>query len=596
MLNKQAINNGKRNRLFIKMMLYILLASVLMAFLSSLMFFFFGGRRYSKQMLEEMLPRAASISNIMSEYYDGVISEQSVNRYIYNNRNNRDATVLVFDAQASLFNASRIHFPGDIRRTDEDRLSYFKEIALKVLSSGETVQLTRLDLVLIAMPVNNSVNRTVGAVLLIKMSDDLHRAMHSIMFALIMCFCIVILFMIVFAYFGSKRITDPILKMEAIAEAMQKGDFSQKADDSIENEIGQLGGALNALSSELSKTIKDLDQAKNMRNQILNSLSEGVAAFEKNNLIFCNPAVLSLFNLTEQQIETRTFVEIVPDFNKHYYQALQNQGSEYVEIRYRERILGCSFMKLEPSEKDSTGMVLLIRDITEAVRLEQTRRDYVANVSHELRTPITSIRSLAETLNDGLVNEKEEQNRYYGNILRESIRMSHLIEELLELSRIQCGSVAFKKETFCLNELLNGLIDRMRIIAEYSGILLNYTCEDPITVCSNRSRIEQVCVAIIDNAIKYCNDSGEINVSVTTDDNKAFVSISNDGFIDDKDLPHLFERFYKADKSHRGNGTGLGLAITKEVLERLGENIHVSSEDNKVSFVFTIGLFDANTK
>ena len=240
------------------------------------------------------------------------------------------------------------------------------------------------------------------------------------------------------------------------------------------------------------------------------------------------------------------------------------------------------------------GTVIVAQDVTATERLEQTRRDYVANVSHELRTPIASIRSLAEALNDDLVKNEDDRSRYYGYILRESMRLSRLINDLLELSRLQSGAVALEKGDFHLDGIINEVVEQTSLVASYSGIrvLERWHCEKPLLVHSNSDRIEQVLIALIDNAIKFASDDGEIilDVKKTSDNMRAIVSVMNTGHIPEQHLPHLFERFYKADTSHTDGGTGLGLAIVHEVLTHLGEAIEAQNEGEFAVFRFTVAL------
>ena len=234
----------------------------------------------------------------------------------------------------------------------------------------------------------------------------------------------------------------------------------------------------------------------------------------------------------------------------------------------------------------------LNRMADELSQLEQTRRDYVANVSHELRTPIASIRSLAETLNDGIVTDEQERSRYYGYILRESSRMSALINDLLELSRLQSGSVALVCEPFDLNKLLREVTEDMALTASYSGITLTYT-ETELPLCfSNADRIRQVLVALIDNAVKYAPDDSFVTVSAVPQNKTLRVSVKNVGTIAQEDITHLFERFYKADKAHSGKGTGLGLAIAKEIITRLDGTIGVRNVEGEVEFYINLPAAD----
>ncbi|MDR1800870.1 MAG: HAMP domain-containing histidine kinase [Lachnospiraceae bacterium] len=228
-------------------------------------------------------------------------------------------------------------------------------------------------------------------------------------------------------------------------------------------------------------------------------------------------------------------------------------------------------------------------------QLEQTRRDYVANVSHELRTPIASIRAMGETLQDGMVKNDEKKVLFYQNIVRESMRLSRLVDDLLELSRLQSATEAMKKTEFDLREVLQNIADTYGHLAVKEGkdfAVLN-DLEEAIPVISNPDRLEQVLIILLDNAFKYVDSPGEIRVGIIKSEknqnNKTGIYVSNTGeTISNEDLPHIFERFYMADKAHTGGGTGLGLSIAKEIIDGLNETISVSSENGLTKFELTV--------
>ncbi|GEM_PF-1638716 len=227
----------------------------------------------------------------------------------------------------------------------------------------------------------------------------------------------------------------------------------------------------------------------------------------------------------------------------------------------------------------------------ESEHLEQTRRDYVANVSHELRTPIASIRAIAETLKDGLVKSDAKKDSFYGSILNESMRLSALVDDLLELSRLQSGTTTFEKEAFNVRALLKNSMDLHSAQLQQKGLSFDFNMPSNLPkVFSNSARIEQVFVAILDNAIKHTNEGGKIALSATWDKNKIYLSVSDTGEgISKENLEHIFDRFYKVDTSHSSGGTGLGLSIALEVLTLLGEKIEVQSELGVgTTFTFTV--------
>lgn len=228
--------------------------------------------------------------------------------------------------------------------------------------------------------------------------------------------------------------------------------------------------------------------------------------------------------------------------------------------------------------------------VKESEKLELTRRDYVANVSHELRTPIASMRMMGETLKDGLVSDEDKRQKYYDNIVKESIRLSNLVNDLLELSRIQSGNYKIEKSKFSINEILDNVDEIYNHIDNNKDICFSVErLKKDVEVFSNSEKIEQILIILIDNAYKHTT-TGKINVSVNDTKEKIIISVSDTGCgISDHDITHIFERFYKVDKSHSSEGSGLGLSIAKEILKAMNEQIWVESEVNKgTTFKFTV--------
>lgn len=245
------------------------------------------------------------------------------------------------------------------------------------------------------------------------------------------------------------------------------------------------------------------------------------------------------------------------------------------------------------------GAVGLFSDITQMERLERTRREYVSNVSHELRTPLTAMRALVEPLKEGMVTAEADRQRYYDIILREVMRLSRLINDQLELSRLQSGTIAIQKSKMALDDLVYDVCDRYVAIAAEHGLelkVLTDFSECPV-VYGNEDRVEQMLIILLDNAIKY-TEEGSVSVSATWDDEKVTLSVRDTGVgIADEDLPYVFDRFYKVDRAHSGKGSGLGLSIARELLHWMGEEIWVNSKEGQGStFSFTVSVFKPGMK
>lgn len=226
-----------------------------------------------------------------------------------------------------------------------------------------------------------------------------------------------------------------------------------------------------------------------------------------------------------------------------------------------------------------------------ALQLEQARRDYFSNISHELRTPLSSIRARSEALKDGMIKTEVDRQHYYGEILKESIRLQCLIRDMLELSKLRSGHKSMVKATVETNSLLNDVYEKFVPIADDLDLnwIKDYGNEFSVT-WTNHDRIEQVLIILIDNAFKFTGTKGIVKLSAAESDEKVIISVSDSGIgISEEELPFVFERFYKEDKAHATEGTGLGLAIAKQIITELGETIWIESRlGNGSKFYFTL--------
>jgi len=262
-----------------------------------------------------------------------------------------------------------------------------------------------------------------------------------------------------------------------------------------------------------------------------------------------------------------------------------------IEITEDERSFEVRIVPLD--ENNDTSLMLFFKDITEEKMVEAIKRDFVANVSHELRTPLASIKGYSETLLDGAMNNRESAKDFLGIIDKNATRMSRLIEDLLVLSRVESQQMLMVSEVIDLCELVRSMVDGLRKQARDKGIEIALDIEDGVPgVVADKGRVEQVMVNLLDNAIKYTSEGGNIDVSVCVRDCEAVVEVRDTGIgIPASDMPRIFERFYRVDKarSRELGGTGLGLAIVKHIIQGLSGRVWVESEPGKGS-VFSFAL------
>ena len=388
-----------------------------------------------------------------------------------------------------------------------------------------------------------------------------------------------------------KQISD----LRDVAVKVANGDFDAQADETAPDEMGELGRALNNLSHQLSRHMYMLIVERNRLKHMLDGLSEGIVAIDAHGQVtHYNPAIVDMFEQRKISLglpDPR--MKHVPEkFVWEDFDAVIKTG-EPVTRTFNERDITI-LMTITPTVDEIgsiAGAVGLFRDITQSERLERTRREYVSNVSHELRTPLTAVRALVEPLKEGMVTKEEDRQRYYDIILREVMRLSRLINDQLELSRLQSGGIAIQKQRMTLNDLVFDVCDRYQTIAEENGLDLRIDTDltDCPQVFSNPDRVEQMLIILLDNAIKY-TEEGSIGVHVTWDEEMVYITVHDSGIgIAEEDIPYVFDRFYKVDKAHTGKGSGLGLSIAKELLKKMGEAIWVESIKGEGSaFTFTV--------
>lgn len=386
-----------------------------------------------------------------------------------------------------------------------------------------------------------------------------------------------------------------VAELKDIAVKVAGGDFDAHADENAPDEMGALGKALNNLSYQLSRNMYTLIVERNRLKQMLDGLSEGIIAIDAEGAItHINPAIERMFEqkrvsvgLPDARMKHVPEKSVWEDFDS----VIRTGAPVSRNFGSRDSIIRLSITPIVDEIGAIAGAVGLFSDITQSERLEKTRREYVSNVSHELRTPLTAVRALVEPLKEGMVTKEEDRMRYYDIILREVMRLSRLINDQLELSRLQSDGVAIQKQRMTLDDLIYDVCDRYHSIAEEHGLTMEIESdlEGCPSVWSNPDRVEQMLIILLDNAIKY-TEKGGLGVRVSWDEEKVVLTVRDSGIgIAEEDLPYVFDRFYKVDKAHSGKGSGLGLSIAKELLNRMDEQIWVESTKGQgTAFSFTL--------
>ncbi len=400
------------------------------------------------------------------------------------------------------------------------------------------------------------------------------------------------------SFFVSIMISRPLYEMSATAKRLATGDFSRKAAVHSNDEIGDLARALNYMADEINAKVKNVSSEKAKLEAILASMFEGIMLTnEKGEILLINPSARKMF-LIDLPPEGRKPLEIIR--NNALQEIVDRVLNENREVITQEVQIASPEQKTimingVPIVKDNVieGAVFVFHDITELKRLEEIRKDFVANVSHELRTPISSIKGYAETLLDGKVDDKDTVKEFLGIIYQDSNRLANLIDDLLDLSRIESGKMKMEFELLEILPIVKSCINILGKAAKDKSLSMKLDIPaDLPKVPGDHKRLLQVFLNLLDNAIKYTPEGGSITISASGKEKMVQVDISDTGIgIPEKDLPRIFERFYRVDKarSRELGGTGLGLSIVKHIVQAHNGQVWVQSTlGHGSTFSFTI--------
>lgn len=415
---------------------------------------------------------------------------------------------------------------------------------------------------------------------------------------LIMALSAIFLFSLVLSIIVSSAVTRPVSRISSTAKAIAAGDLSARALVSSDDEIGDLAKTLNYMAGEIRSKMDRIASGEAKLEAVLSSMVEGVVVTDaKGTVLIANPSARKMF-LIDIEPEGRTPLEVIRNSSvQEIVDGILKQGKRVVDEEIKlnkpdERsvmVSAAAVMK----EGELSGALLVFHDITELRRLEKVRQDFVANVSHELRTPLSSIKGYSETLMDGGVRDPKEQKEFLGIVYRESVRLAKLIDDLLDLSKIESGKMAMAPVPA---DLLPS-VKRACAILEKQAASKSIRVEVNIPaglprIHADEGGLSQVLMNLLDNAVKYTPDNGKVSVSAARDGAFVRVDISDTGVgIPEADIPRIFERFYRVDKarSRELGGTGLGLSIVKHIVQAHGGQVSVKSAPEKGStFSFTI--------
>jgi len=560
---------------------------------------FYLARRMRQSRLEAIEWRLRAVAVTAGDHF-GHIIEQGERRlnYVANRISQQNGLrVTVIDRQGNPLGESHYDFRkmGNLAdRPEVKRVLRTNDWSKSVRLSRSMERPTRM--MFIAAPIRKAVSQEMIGVIRVGVSvEQVEQMMNEVRVLVLTTMGLLMLLTVPLALRWSRAISRPLHEMGQMARAVAAGDFAPRVAARGHDEIAQLGNDLNVMTERLSDLFAALVQEKGKLEAVLASIADGVIVTDADgHIVFLNAAAENILNKKAEEALDRTPAETFPypAFEYAFRRALEAREATRTEIVLdpnRRTILLHATPILSGGQ--CTGAVAVVQDLTELRRAEGARQEFVANVSHELRTPVTNIRAMAETLLAGAKDDPQSAEHFCAHIVRESERLAHLIDNLLDLAALDAGKPP-ERELVNLFALANGVRERLLHKARDRGIRVQVTIPDHLTVMAEPERIEQVFFNLIDNALHYTAPGGEVTVSAIEQNGLIEVAVEDTGIgIPPADLPRIFERFYRVDKarSRERGGSGLGLAIVKHIVEAHGGHVSVQSELGKgTRFAFTL--------
>lgn len=440
----------------------------------------------------------------------------------------------------------------------------------------------------ISYPILNEIGEVKGIIYMVKDISSMYKTLEESKNLLLKATAMALAITVFLGFFIARSITEPINDVTIKAEKMAGGDFDQIVEVKSDDEIGQLASMFNYLTLKLKLTLSEVIREKNKLDIIFANMADGVILTDREGkIIHANDIISSILKVPHNSLLDLEYDKAIKNLSekstfKHIKENNYYEGQENIHIGLS--IYNLRYALIEDEKKEIDGMIVVFQDVTEQEKLDNMRKEFVADVSHELKTPITTIKSYTETL---LENEldKELGTQFLTVIDEECDRMTRIVRDLLQLSNFDYENIELKKEEILINEFLSKIYLKLKISAQEKGHGLDLNISEDIkTIYADKDALEQVVLNIVINAIKYTNENGEIQINTYKKGENIVISVKDNGIgIPEEDLKRIFERFYRVDKARARElgGTGLGLAISKQIIETHGGKIIIESKYSK---------------
>lgn len=456
------------------------------------------------------------------------------------------------------------------------------------------------DLLYVAVPITRD-GTTLGVARVALPVSQIQAASNRVVASVATALVVAALLAVILAVIVARVTTRRIQALTVLARQLADGDLDRTIPVQGRDEVSQLAGAFNEMASELRDHVQAVEDQRERLAAVLSHMGDGVIIMGRDGVVqLINPAASRLLQLPPARAEGRSVMAIVQDHELAELAGEAMAGSVIAErprlielgAHGQQRAIQAMASRIPGGEDGGQRVLLMLQDVTGLRRAETMRREIAANISHELRTPVAALKALVETLEDGALEDPEAARDFLSRMHVEVDGLAQLVEELLELSRIESGQVSPRLQTADLGSAVVTAAERLRPQAERQGLQLTVQASDGLPLVRiDPERIQHVVINLVHNAVKFTPPGGHIAVNVEQRGDEVLVSVADDGVgIAPDTLPRLFERFYKADKARAGGGTGLGLAIAKHLVQAHGGRIWAESPGAGWGATFTFAI------
>lgn len=469
-----------------------------------------------------------------------------------------------------------------------------REEVIKALAGGTGIskrysKTKQIDMFYMALPIDKS-GQSARVIRLAVPLEEIEKYNMQLIYNILIAVIIGTFFSMIIGYRLISSILLPIKDLKLIAGKVAQGQYNEKVLITNNDELGDLARTFNYMTEELTKNMKEINAQNSKMNAILTSLVSVVIAVDREmRVMFMNREAEKLFGISEGEAQGRYVLEVfrnsaVLDQVKELLRAREHVKTEIEIFDRTQRIYHVYANPILDftSNPENIGVVMLFQDVTDIRRLENMRKDFVANVSHELKTPLTSIKGFVETLKNGAVDNPVVRDRFLDIIEVEAMRLTHLINDLLVLSDIEKRNDNGFKEAISMNRVTEEVIIMLNDSASKKHIALEFNFDAHLpALLGNPNWMKQMMLNLVDNSIKYTQEGGKVQISLVNKGSYMLIKIKDNGIgIAQEHIERLFERFYRVDKARSRNvgGTGLGLAIVKHIVLSFNGEIEVKSE------------------